>query len=42
MLNAISALPLTMMIQAGIRPVSTPLAPAPLASANNPVRIQAL
>jgi hypothetical protein len=42
MLKAISALLSVRMIQVGISPTSTLLAPAPLASANNPVRIHAL
>ena len=42
MLNTISALESASTIQFGIRPASTPLAPAPLASENSPVLIQAL
>jgi hypothetical protein len=42
MLNTISALESATTIHIGINPASTPLAPAPLASENSPVLIQAL
>ena len=41
-MTAISALESASTIQPGINPVRAPLAPAPLASENSPVLIQAL